>query len=137
LRVRPLQSDDRGWAASTAKLYKVEFTTSRGCIATQAGAFCLLRGAADKITNISYVSASFGECPEGAVYSQAGYNAARVIVTGLNSSFNHAQGASAYYIGRHKTLDRSCQCLSCRALGVTSTDFDDDAVNLGLDRRIG
>jgi hypothetical protein len=34
-----------GGAASIAKPYKVEFTTSRGCIATKAGAFCLLRGA--------------------------------------------------------------------------------------------
>jgi DNA-binding transcriptional MocR family regulator len=75
-----------------------------GCVATQAGAFCFLHVADGADAAITSVSASLSDAPEGSVSCHSGYDAGRAIVTGLNSSFNHAQLASAYYIGRHISL---------------------------------
>jgi hypothetical protein len=93
-----------GGVASTAQSYTVELTTSTSCVATRAGAFCFLHVANEADAAITYVSASLSDAPEGSVYCHSGFDAGRVNVTGLNSSFNHAQLANAYYIGRHISL---------------------------------
>jgi hypothetical protein len=93
-----------GGVAAMAGNYTVEFTTSTRCVATQAGAFCWLRADPRRIAVITYVRASLSETPEGSIFCHCGMDAGSVTVTGLNSSFNHAQLASGYYIGRHLTL---------------------------------